>query len=811
MSEENAEVKSIKQVKEEAWEIIVERIPDERLRTMIFGIKAINAPKEILSDSKKILEYVTRVLTVAFHYVYFRYKKWTIEDNCVDDGPEDNDLIRIFKVLKRLYIIHGLSYEIMESILMDLQIDIALQGSISRELRIGKEISQNTEYAKMTYLAKRARDRARADENTSLRERIGEFLSFTNNFRFLRDLQVRNEPLPESYQVVDGKMHPYPLYRVCWNDANPFSHTEAQQGDPYGGEIDVNLSLINTQMNYLFLESVEFIRMDSEHQTFEFITGNDIVDEDSGEASLGNIVGLKLNYAPFKPNAAYDEVIVGEDDCLLVSERLGREYFYLKRSWKEVLLSNFPHYAEILFANDTKPLIEDFYAINYKYIRNLALAIVDVLGPDDQARIEAFYSKDSRFKPLFNSKNGNLASLHWDVVIAILMVEEGAGKLLTLLFTDNRKAFSALMRNLELRFGSEHFPRAEIQRIAETEIRKGVENLRGRNPYVDVFFHDTVRVGVQVRALLSSVTNAVNGNEMLNEKIEYPISIRSHILLLQGIRDDTGTGPYSKLVAVRSIVNQALGTLIRFYRAFFQYAKIKKEFETDSFYRVMTDVQISEYQRRAQEKFEEERENYRRKLEAVNDSGVAVKDNFCAIMDMLRDLCNDCALGSENQQLLHYTLGRQQILDFDFIDKVLSDFKNPISPDPDDDEVDRIIACALEAFYYLQSGEHKNKTRGKLTEEQRSRKMKELPMKAIFPFVTTFQYSKQTGDGYHINFFSVISPSGQEITVKVMSEFHYHLNEKYYCLPNRQSSANSLNLWIEPVMIHYQNKEENSK
>ena len=162
MSEENNEMKSIKGIKEEAWEIIVERIPDERLRTMIFGKKAVDAPKEILSDSEKILEYVTRVLTVAFHFVYFRYKKWTIEDNCVDDGPEDNDLIRIFKVLKRLYLIHGLSYEIMESILMDLQIDIALQGSISRELRIGKEISQNTEYAKMTYLAKRARDRANA-------------------------------------------------------------------------------------------------------------------------------------------------------------------------------------------------------------------------------------------------------------------------------------------------------------------------------------------------------------------------------------------------------------------------------------------------------------------------------------------------------------------------------------------------------------------------------------------------------------------------------------------------------------------------
>ena len=105
-----------------------------------------------------------------------------------------------------------------------------------------------------------------------------------------------------------------------------------------------------------------------------------------------------------------------------------------------------------------------------------------------------------------------------------------------------------------------------------------------------------------------------------------------------------------------------------------------------------------------------------------------------------------------------------------------------------------IINNVIEVFRYLQTGDRSCKDIWDV----------ELSLKAIFPFVAIYQYAKQTGDGYHINNFSIISAKGQDINIKVLSEFRYKLNEKYYCLPNKQRSAESLKLWIEPILIIYE-------
>ena len=162
---------SITDKKNNAVQTILARIPDENLRAIIFGNKGRDFSAKTLNDSEELLEYTSRLLTVAFHFVYFRYRKWVLVDNCIDNGPENNDLVRIFKVLKNLYLSYDLSYDIIESILMDVQIDVALNGVISQELRILQEIGHSPDYAKMTYLAKQARTRARFNDDTPLSDR----------------------------------------------------------------------------------------------------------------------------------------------------------------------------------------------------------------------------------------------------------------------------------------------------------------------------------------------------------------------------------------------------------------------------------------------------------------------------------------------------------------------------------------------------------------------------------------------------------------------------------------------------------------
>jgi hypothetical protein len=75
----------------------------------------------------------------------------------------------------------------------------------------------------------------------------------------------------------------------------------------------------------------------------------------------------------------------------------------------------------------------------------------------------------------------------------------------------------------------------------------------------------------------------------------------------------------------------------------------------------------------------------------------------------------------------------------------------------------------------------------------------------IFPYVATCEYTDITRDGNEIYHFSILSAKGREKTLRVLSEFSYNLSEKYYFLPNKLSSDERLNLWIEPVIISYNN------
>ncbi len=768
---------SITDKKNNAVQTILARIPDENLRAIIFGNKGRDFSAKTLNDSEELLEYTSRLLTVAFHFVYFRYRKWVLVDNCIDNGPENNDLVRIFKVLKNLYLSYDLSYDIIESILMDVQIDVALNGVISQELRILQEIGHSPDYAKMTYLAKQARTRARFNDDTPLSDRIDEFVRFTNNFMFTRFLKASYETIDGVTYYDNGEISQRTLQRCLWESSGAYSHFNGAE-DPFNGKIETYDCIIKIAKNHYFLNSLDFITPNR-----DVVSGNDLFNSDDDT----DFIGIKLNYSSFQSSNDFVTVIISDDESL-IDDKYGEKFFFIKQSCKQYCEDNF------LFdgTNDEKPLIEDFYSINYKYIRNLALAIVDVLDDDHKNKICHTFSKEDRYKLLFpNDGSSKLASLHWDVIIAILMVEEGAGKLLRILF-ENKQTFNALAKNLELRFGRERFTADQLIKTSKREIDNDIKNLAKRSPFGNVNPKDseTIRIDEESRAIVVNVTKAVNGNNIMTGKVGFPLSIRSHIQLLESIKDDTHDSNKSKFTLLKAIVNQALTTLIKFYRAFLAYAQIKKEFENESYYRVLTDSEINAYQTRAQNAFENKREE----SHAIFDGR---EDDFPFIMEQLKSLCKDCAPGGDKYALFKYTLGRQQLLDHEFVENALL-ICNENYLSPDDDFIEDAFNAVIDVLNYLQTGE-RNK--------RKSRARKELSMNAIFPYVATYQYAKQTGDGYHINNFSIISDKGYENSVKVMSEFRYDLNEKYYCLPNKQRSAQSLNLWIEPIMINYKNKD----
>ena len=751
-------------------------IPDKYVCNMLFG-NDMNR-EDFLGDRTQILYYTSKLLIVAYHYLYFRYRRWCKVDNIIDDGPTDNDLIRIFKVMRKMYIMNELSYEAMESVLMDLQIDIALHGAISQELRITRDIYQSSEFARMAYLAKKARTDSRFNDLTPIEGRIDEFMDFIKNFAFLKNLTAKLAFDDEAKFFNLGQFRPnVKLQRVLWENNDFYAESD------YLGTIDTFNCLIKVARSYYFLSSTEFVVANG-----DIVSGSEIM-ETSADTE---ILGMKLGYISFDPTASYISVVVGADEKILEDFR-NENVFFIKRPYEEYCEENFPLEALINFS-DKKPLIEDFYTINFKYIRNLSLAIVDILETDDQKNIYHTYAGDSRFRMLFDGGEKNAVSLQWDVIIAILLVEEGAGKILNTIFSANPKAFYKLVKNLELRFGRELFSSGDIVSKTKKEIEREEKKIHNRNSVgvgQNVFVFDrekeSIRVEVQVRTIIVNVTRAVNGNQVVNEKVIFPLSVRSRIQLLESIRDDYSESPRQKIEKTRAIVNQTVSTLIIFYRGLIKYTKQKTAFENESYYRVLSDEEIDAYQNDAQNVFNIEAKRYKR---AINKT----ENDYKKIFDMLRELCNDFLPGKDGYGVLKHMLGRQQLMDCDFVIDTLKECWRADTEHATNSEAYVIINNVIDVFRYLQTGDRSCKDIWDV----------ELSLKAIFPFVATYQYAKQTGDGYHINNFSIISAKGQDINIKVLSEFKYKLNEKYYCLPNKLRSAESLKLWIEPILIIYE-------
>ena len=272
-----------------------------------------------------------------------------------------------------------------------------------------------------------------------------------------------------------------------------------------------------------------------------------------------------------------------------------------------------------------------------------------------------------------------------------------------------------------------------------------------------------MRNEIKVRIILANVTRAINGNEILNEKTGFPLSIRSRMQLIEGICADQNIAPKARIEATKLMVNQTLATLIAFYDGFMCYASAKHDFETRSAYKVMKREDILNAQTQAQNAFNARFEQTTAEMKPLVAAG-----NYDDIMKRLRKLVRSCSTGHVNNSVINNCLGRRTLLDVTFLEDKLDVIMHPREEAEEADNVS---------------------------------------LKAIFPHIATYQYAKQTGDGYLISNFSIISASGSDKNVMVLSEFDYKLNEKYYCLPHRQRSSDELDLWIEPILIEYENDD----
>ena len=566
----------------ELREWITENFPgDSAVAKIVFGGNAEDSRElfksKLFKSDNAVLKYMSRLIVLWFHYIYFSYRKRL--DPLSGEERERvlaaMDRSRVLRGFEKLHIYRPVTYELIEDIMQDVQVAINTGGR--QEVALGASEAV-IEYGTLAYYARKAREgvRLRLPEEYNLQRLANEFSRILNGCSALRGLKTVVRPVEAEF-FLDGK-------RDERKDA-----IEYVDFKNISFELPAKDCLIRYNnegsVDYYYLSGVEFIMNDG-----KFVVAA------PGRGIDGNALkGIKADYYSFDGTEMIS-VVIGRDETLK-ERNFGYRVFFRQddpQGYFGALLTQ-----EMLAAIGSSEGGEggdySVYAINYKYISNLARAVADVLesSNDMQATIRNGYKV--KFPYLFDEEKG----LSWDVIVAIIMVQDGAGKLLEKLFLNSTDVFEKLVSNLKTRLGSNFS--CDIN--DETRVAERLRRDR-RLGEPETLWRDR-RAQFRARKLIDSLNSAAYGNEDGQaDKLSFPLSIRSRLKWLQDLQDSMQPDE-EKLKTVKGIVVETLATLIAFYESLFYYMKEKDRFESKSRYCVMTEKEVAEEQKKAQGAFDE--------------------------------------------------------------------------------------------------------------------------------------------------------------------------------------------------------------
>ncbi len=747
--------------REECISKIKKLIPDENVRDCIFC--GDNRDEEgFLTVRPIILKYFSNVFNLAFVFIYSRYKIWKVVDGVCDETTPTN-FLRVFNELEKIYIESPLNFDIVENLLVDIQLDIATQGAICKELRLTNKILKSNNFAKYAYKAKKARKSSRVSEDISIEERYDELVELLSAFPFIRDLTFEKNKIENVSLCADNEfINLSNVYSISMT-LDSFYGNDIED---FNKNLDTNYTIICRGGMYYCLERIDY---------------SQAVENSNGYISLNYwLIGSFNETLELKIVNDVKQLSPSVNDCLVIAYDTAFEDYSYR------FLTNLEENS-----NDDEYRISNFYAINYKYIKNLALAISDVMQESGREGITDFYGQKHNFTKTASGVNFKCNDREifysWSEIISVLMIEEGTTNVLTFLLKRDRDIKDRLLHNLEFRFGKELFSKESINLKITNAYQKFCEEqnkemLNGGAHLLKRELNDKY-AEMCARIIIVASSHAINGNDLTEYKPSFPLSIRSKKLVLDEIKN-AEIDIKTKINMLKQIVLQTFRTLYCFYYGFFGYSNIRRDFDNESFYRSMTIKEIGAYQKKAEDTFQD-RVNNKLKEFATEEGG-----SYKGLLLSFKNFCLRCETNTKENysRMLKDSLGKSKIMDISDIDYLLRCFDGNI----DEDALEEIIDNIKGIFNYLQTGKKRRNA---------------TSLGVIFPYVATCEYTDVSRDGNEIYHFTIISKTGQELNIRVLSEFQYKLNEKYYFLPNKTSSDERLNLWIEPVLINYNNFE----
>lgn len=737
-------------------------IPDKAVRNFLFDGKFEDS--NFLTTTKQIYDCFSRLLNLTFALIYSKYRKWKNENPDVNPSAAEkfNSYMRITKTFSDLYKKKALRFSTIEPTIIDAQLDIYYSGLISRDVGLSAYLNRDdgNRFAYFVRCAEMARASSRSlDMKENISEKYDDLMELFDLFPYLRNACLKSEPLSdkdygEVFVCDGGEKYAF--------DGVKKVHI-LMKGMRGAEDLDTCFTLLDVDGRYYYLQDVVFDSIDHTQE-------EDIV--------YLNYSKIGIEDYEFHLGATAREDFVGQDgDLLLVSSKGKRAVV------RELRLK------EDSSETENNSWIRDLYAINYRYIKQLAMSISDILTEENKRQLTMQYS--TKHVGIFNGNS-------WDTIIVVLLMKESATNVLQFLFQKSGDLYDKLLNNLQSRFGSDIFDvnklKEETNGEIEASFKKWCEQYFGEKQNGNIIINAVIEeqrasitADVKAMQLIGYLSDLVSVDEITDRKYrnKYPLNISSHIKMLDALRGNLDISLQRKKERAASIVFRTLKFLYIFYCGFFKYAQVKNEYKKQSREVVFGARAVEDFQRRANEEFRVEVKKQQKRLASLtcNDIG--------QLLDEIERLNDECMFANTPQgkiknTILRETLGRSPLLDFSQLQplKHLLNFENV-----DEEKIDGRISAILEIYYYLQDG--KGSAKG---------------LDGIYPYVGTYEYAQDTRDGSRIAHFSISSPGEKrDLDIEVVSEFRYSINSKYYCLPNRMCCNNDIKLWIEPTIIGYSN------
>lgn len=442
--------------------------------------------------------------------------------------------------------------------------------------------------------------------------------------------------------------------------------------------------------------------------------------------------------------------------------------------------------------NDFGASIEQLFNINYKYMKNLALAIADVIGKRHYHQVGARLKNtfERKYSHAFENYNSQ-ETKNWDSIILILLIEAGPTAVLQEIFYAlNDIGDEEVLKNIKRRFSGmltgaitevddeEDFTDMAIELLGDRYIRNatGEELVR---------YNAELVAKAKTRIILSAIASAEQNDPADSQDYFHTDNISQHIIMLEASHGATDS---EKCRLIEYALGDTLLRLICFYKGVFKYGKEKIRYDNATRRKLLKPAEIKQYQKDAESAFLDE---VKRSFEELKDTESAVE-----LLRIFVQLCDDCCSSevsvarqrsSESRQL-YAVLGKNYVMDKSAFEEIIDlDTVNAITVE----NVSWWLDTAIKLLQFFSTGVYGANTPHNCSYH------------AIAPMVASYNNHNDSKDGYDTATFALIFDAnelnGKGMEINMLSEFYYEISMRYYCLPNIVRSNNKW--WIDPLVI----------